>query len=97
MNNKEFIAELALRTGFSQADTQKLVNTVVDEMGNHFCAGNTVSVSAFGVFEVKKRLERVVMNPSTGRRMLVPPKMVLGFKPSAQVKEKLKKGGTDNE
>lgn len=96
MNNKEFITELSQRTGFTQADTQKLVNTLVDEMGNCFCAGDTVAVSSFGSFEVKKRMERIVVNPSTGKRMLVPPKLVLGFKPAPAVKEKLKNGGQEN-
>lgn len=34
-----------------------------------------------------------MVNPSTGQRMLVPPKLVLNFKPNAVVKEKLKNGG----
>ena len=50
----------------------------------------------FGSFEVKKRLERIMVNPSTGQRMLVPPKLVLNFKPVASIKEKLKSGGQDN-
>ena len=96
MNNKEFIAQLSQRTGFTQADTQKLVNTIVDEMGNRFGEGDVLSVPSFGTFEVKKRLERVVVNPSTGKRMLVPPKLVLGFKPASAVKAQLKNGGHDN-
>ena len=36
MNNKEFIAELALRSGYTQADAQKLVNTLIEGMGDSF-------------------------------------------------------------
>lgn len=61
-------------------------------MGNRFDEGDTVSIPTFGVFEVKKRLERVVVSPSTGKRMLVPPKLVLAFRPVASIKEKLKNG-----
>ena len=50
----------------------------------------------FGTFEVKKRLERVMVNPSTGLRMLVPPKLVLNFKPAATIKGHVRKGGTEN-
>ena len=92
MNNKEFIAELAQRTGYTQADAQSLVNALIEEMGNRFGEGDTVSIPTFGVFEVKKRLERVVVSPSTGKRMLVPPKLVLAFRPVASIKEKLKNG-----
>lgn len=38
-------------------------------------------------------MERVIVNPVTKQRMLVPPKLVLGFRPSAGIKDKLKKGG----
>ena len=51
----------------------------------------TVAVPGFGVFEPKKRLERINVHPSTGKRMLIPPKIVLTFKPSALLKQKLNK------
>ena len=97
MTNKEFIAELAQRTGYTQADTQKLVNALIEGMGNSFESGENVAMTGFGTFEVKKRLERVVVNPSTGQRMLVPPKLVLGFKPITALKERLKSGEEGND
>ena len=65
-------------------------------MNEKFLEGESVTFSRFGTFEVKKRLERVIVNPSTQQRMLVPPKLVLTFKPIASIKEKLKNGGTEN-
>lgn len=93
MNNKEFVAELAQQTGYSQDDTQKLVRKVIDAMITEFEDAEVVAIPNFGTFEVKKRMERVVVNPSTKKRQLVPPKLVLGFRPVAAVKEKLKNGG----
>ena len=66
-------------------------------MGDAFEGGENVALSGFGSFEVKKRMERVVINPVTGLKMLVPPKLVLGFKPIAAIKEKLKNGGDAHE
>ena len=91
MNNKTFISELSQRLGYTLDDTQKMVNTVIDSMNDAFVGGDVVSIPKFGTFEVKKRLERIVINPSTKQRMLVPPKLVLSFKPIASIKEKLKK------
>ncbi|MBR2114828.1 MAG: HU family DNA-binding protein [Prevotella sp.] len=90
MNNKEFIAELASRTGFSAKDTQTLVNNIVNAMGDAFQEDNAVLVPNFGVFETKKKMERIMVNPASGQRMLVPPKLVLNFKPNQTLKEKLK-------
>ena len=90
MNNKEFIAELASRTGFSAKDTQTLVNNIINEMGDAFQEDNAVLVPNFGVFETKKKMERIMVNPASGQRMLVPPKLVLNFKPNQTMKDKLK-------
>ena len=62
-------------------------------MSMAFDNGESVSVAGFGSFEVKKRLGRIMVNPSTGQRMIVHPKLFLNFKPAASIKEELKKGG----
>ena len=91
MNNKEYIAELAQQSGYTQTDTQKMVAAVIEQMGNSFEEGNSVLIPNFGTFEVKKRLERIIVNPGTQQRMLVPPKIVLNFRPKESVKDKLNK------
>lgn len=93
MNNKVFIAELSQAMGFTAKDTQHMVLQLIDAMADHFQEGTTVSIQNFGNFEVKKKLERVMISPNTGQRMLVPPKLVLGFRISPTWKEQLKNGG----
>lgn len=92
MNNKEFIAELSQRSGYSQESTQRLVRSVIEAMATQFDEGENIAVTNFGTFELKKRMERIVVNPTSGQRMMVPPKIVLGYKPAQAVKEFLKKG-----
>lgn len=72
-----------------------MVNEVIAAMSDIFDGGESVTIANFGTFEPKKRLERVIVNPSTGQRMLVPPKIVLGFKAAAQVRDNIKKGGAE--
>ena len=91
MNNKELINELAEESGDTKEDSQRLVKSLIDTMSEDFEKGENVTISGFGTFEVKKRMERVLVNPTTGKKMLVPPKLVLGFKPSNSIKEQLKK------
>lgn len=81
MNNREYISELSQTCGYSLDDTQKLVRCVIDSLVQKFEDGETVAVNEFGTFEVKRRMERIVVSPSTGQRMMVPPKIVLVFKP----------------
>lgn len=91
MNNKDFILELSNRTGLAAAEVQKKVYLVTDAMNNSFQEGDSVFVPSFGVFEVKKKNERVIVSPTSGQRMLVPPKLVLNFRPNMAWKEKVKK------
>ena len=95
MNNKEFISILAGRTENKTSETQKMVESLIAVMSDCFQEGDSVQMANFGNFEVKKKLERVMVNPTTGQRMLVPPKLVLAFKPNPTWKDKIKKGGAE--
>lgn len=91
MNSKEFVGELSHRLGYTNKDATQLVASLVAILSAELQEGKTASLQGFGTFEVKKKMERVVVNPVTGQRMLVPPKLTLGFRPSQVLKEKLKK------
>lgn len=89
MNNKEFIAELSRRLGYTVKDAPSLMVALVAEMTDELEDENVIAIQNIGSFEVRKKQERVVVNPATQQRMLVPPKLVINFKPSASFKEKM--------
>lgn len=88
MNNKEFINELSKQTNQSAGVTTKLVNDMIKVMEEHFQQNDTITFSSFGTFEVKKKMERISVNPTTDKRYLIPPKLVLSFKQSNVLKDK---------
>lgn len=90
MNNKDFISELSAKMGRSSKETSDLVASLLSEMTRQLEEGNTVYIQGFGTFEVKKKIERISVNPVSKQRMLVPPKLVLSYKPSAALKDKFK-------
>lgn len=90
MNNKEFISELSAHAGYSMQDTAKLVDGIVQTLTEQLCEGNQVVLQNFGILEVKKKMERVMVSPITKRRMLVPPKLTVSFKPHSGLKDKFK-------
>ena len=95
MNNRDFISILAVRTEMKTAEVQRMVDSLISVMSDCFQEGDSVQMANFGSFEVKKKLERVMVSPTTGQRMLVPPKLVLAFKPNPSMKDKIKKGGAE--
>ena len=90
MNNKEFISELSQRLNYGNKETTRLVSSVLSVMTQELQDGKTITIQGFGTFEVKKKLERVSFNPVTQQRLLIPPKLVLTYKPSISLKEKFK-------
>ena len=87
MNNKEFISRLATKMDISPKEAKKLTTTFINELAENLDDGNSLTIQGFGSFEVKKKLERIVVNPTTKQRMLVPPKLALSFKPSNLLKD----------
>ena len=90
MNNKEFISELSQRLNYSNKETTRLASSLLSIMTQELQDGNTIAIQGFGSFEVKKKLERISVNPVTQQRLLIPPKLGLTFKPSISLKEKFK-------
>lgn len=90
MEYKEFLELLQKRVGKDKRNTERLSSCVVKTLKEQCADMNTVSVKGFGNFEPKKKLEREIFNPATGSKMLVPPKIVLTFKPSTSIKNQLK-------
>ena len=90
MNNKESTSELAERLGYTIKDTSELIGSLLSSMTQELEEGNVIAVQGFGSFEVKKKAERISINPASKQRMLVPPKLVLSYRPSNTLKDKFK-------
>ena len=90
MNNKEFTSELAERLGYTIKDTSELMNSLLSSMTQELEEGNVIAIQGFGSFEVKKKAERISINPASKQRMLVPQKLLLTYRPSNTLKDKFK-------
>ncbi len=92
MKNKEYIAKVAEEAGISVEQAQKNLSALIEVMSGILQESNSIVISGFGTFEVKKKNERISVNPVTKKRLLIPPKLVVNFKPTTSTKEKLKEG-----
>ena len=90
MNNKDFTSELSKMLGYTLKDTSELISSLLSGMTQQLEEGNVVAIQGFGTFEVRKKAERISVSPTTKQRMLVPPKLVLTYRPSTLLKEKFK-------
>ena len=90
MDNKALTEILAKRLNRKPEDIEKLLEAFIATVKNRCGDLDSVAIPGFGTFEAKKRLERVSINPATGKRMLIPPKVTLSFKPRKKKKNKLR-------
>ena len=88
MNNKEFINKMAKRCGITPAEAAANVESFVAGITERLKENDQLNISGFGVLDVKMRKERVSVNPKTGQRFLVPPKVVPSFRASSKLKDK---------
>ena len=82
MKSKEVIAELAERMGWTSKEVTEMLSALGSAIGTKLMEGDSVNLSSFGQFEVRKKMERISVNPTNGKRYLVPPKLVPVFKPA---------------
>lgn len=93
MKNKELVTELAARMGWTAQEVTETLSVLSSVVSSRLVDNDTIYLQGFGQFEVKKKAERISVNPSNGKRYLVPPKLVPAFKPGTTVKNKLKELG----
>lgn len=90
MDHKTFIDKVSQNSHLSKTECGEFLNAFIDLMETSLAEGDTISIPSFGNFEPRKRNERIMSHPSNpGTRLLIPPKVVVSFKPSTILKNKI--------
>lgn len=90
MNSKELVAELSRRLGKTQKEIGVLLQVTADSVVGALQESTTIAMQGFGSLEVRKKQDRILINPTTKQKMVVPPKLSLIFKVGTTYKQKLK-------
>ena len=90
MNHKELIAAMAAKMNTPKSVVEDLLEKTVSTCTDLLVEAKTIGFQSFGNFEVRKKEERLSVHPATQIRTLVPPKLVVNFKQSNILKDKLK-------
>ena len=90
MNSADLTKQLSKRLQLPKTDVEKRLDILVTIMTEELQDDKIVSILNFGNLEVTKRNERVTVHPSSGKKMLVPPKLIVKFKPAGSLNKKIK-------
>jgi len=75
--------------GLNKREAKDFIDVFFDLMVEELVEGRDVKVSGFGNFEVRSKGARPGRNPKTGQDVTIPPRRVITFKASGQLKEKI--------
>src|ERR1700745_738515 len=75
--------------GLCRTESSAYVELVLKEIPDCLEKGETVKLSSFGSFMVRKKGQRIGRNPKTGTEVPVSPRRVMVFKPSAILKQRI--------
>ena len=89
MNNKDLIAAIAAKNNIPKPEAENMLKATIAILRSQLASGNSVNVHGFGNLEIRKKEERIFVHPQTQVRTLTPPKLVVGFKQSTGLKNKL--------
>ena len=90
MNYSELLTTLAQQLHLSKTEIGKRLDETTAIITAELIKSNVVSIMNFGTLEVKKRQERLCIHPNTGKKLLVPPKLIVKYRASASLNKKLK-------
>ncbi|NIA22247.1 MAG: hypothetical protein GWP05_09870 [Anaerolineaceae bacterium] len=89
MNKGEFVEMLADCMGESKAAAGRSLDCVLDCLAKAVKKTSKVSLSGFGIFEIKKRKARMGINPKTQEKIKIKASKTVGFKAAKALKDSL--------
>ena len=90
MNKKEITKIIAQKTGMTLKDTEAFVDILFETIKEQVIASERLTISNFGIFEVKTRPPKQGYNPYKGEKIDIPAYRVISFKPSKNFKKLVK-------
>lgn len=96
MLKKDLVTIVARNTGNTQKDIAPIVDEVFSVILETLSNDEDVKIVEFGNFKVKHRAERLGVHPQTHEKMIIPPKKVLEFIASGNMKRMIANGITED-
>jgi len=79
------------KVGLSKIESQNIIEMIFETIRQTLVEGESVKVSGFGTFNVKKKNARRGRNPKTGDELQITPRRVVTFRASNHFKELIEK------
>ncbi len=91
MNKAQLIEQISGVCKLTKADTERVLDSVIDTIRKSVRKGEDVKLVGFGTFTKAKRKARTGRNPQTGKAIKIPAAWYPKFRPGAEFKELVRK------
>lgn len=91
MTKADLVDAIFEKVGLSKKEAQDIVEILFDTIKQTFGEGESVKISGFGTFDVRKKQARRGRNPKTGEDMEISPRRVITFRASNKLKSEIEK------
>ena len=75
--------------GLSRNESADLVESILSKISETLAQEESVKISSFGSFSVRRKGQRIGRNPKTGEEVPILPRKVLVFRPSQVLKARI--------
>lgn len=79
------------KVGLSRKEAVEMIETLFSSMKSILSEGESIKITGFGTFLVRKKSSRRGRNPKTGEEMEITARKVITFKPSLEFKAVVQK------
>lgn len=86
MTKADLVENIFEKIGLSKKEAQEIIEILFETMKQTFVEGESVKLSGFGTFNVRKKMSRRGRNPKTGDDLEITPRRVITFRASNQLK-----------
>lgn len=87
MKKSELVNAIAKKGAYTKKEADAILNIVLDSIAEALEAGEKVSITGFGTFQVKERGEKKCINPKTKQETLCPACKAPVFKAGKNLKD----------
>jgi DNA-binding protein HU-beta len=87
MNKAQLVSKLAERTKITQANCKAVLEAFMAIVKDSFVKNEEIALTGLGTFTRYSRKSRIGVNPSTLKKMNIPAKDVLKFRPGKAVRD----------
>lgn len=91
MTKADLVDAIFEKVGLSKKEAQDIIEILFDTIKQTFAEGESVKISGFGTFNVRKKMSRRGRNPKTGEDLEISPRRVITFSVSNQLKQEIEK------